>query len=128
MNPFKTNYFIHAANLLLLVGYSLSDILLLRLLTAAASLIAIPYFALQPAPMWVPISWNTVLAAINLFQSWRIFVKRRTAKLTPGEENLRQPAFPSFLPPKVLEVGSPLTSQAARGARLRQPVCDRPIC
>ena len=90
MNPFKPNLFSHAANLLLLVGYSLSDVLWLRLLAAVSSLIVIPYFVLQPVPMWTPIGWNAVLVAVNLFQSWRLFAERRAAKLTPQAADLRQ--------------------------------------
>lgn len=97
MNSFKSNYFIHIANVLLLAGYSVRDILWLRLLTAVSSLIAIPYFALQPAPLWVPMIWNMVFAAINLFHSWRLFVERRPVELTPEEEGVRQLAFPRLV-------------------------------
>jgi hypothetical protein len=48
MNSYEPNYFLAAANVLFLVGYSVRDILWLRLLAAAASLIAIPYYAVQP--------------------------------------------------------------------------------
>jgi hypothetical protein len=48
VNP---NYFIHAANVLLLVAYTVRDILWLRLFALASSLIAMPYFALQPTPL-----------------------------------------------------------------------------
>src|SRR5271157_5419473 len=95
MNP---NYFIHAANVLLLVAYSVRDILWLRLFALASSLIAIPYFALQPTPMWVPLSWTFIFAAINLFQSWRLFLERRPVKLTPEEEEVRRLVFRD-LPP-----------------------------
>jgi hypothetical protein len=49
MDSVNPNFFIHAANVLLLVAYSVRDILWLRLFAVAASLIAIPYFVLQPA-------------------------------------------------------------------------------
>jgi CRP-like cAMP-binding protein len=61
------SYFLHAANILLLVAYSVRDILWLRLFAVAASLIALPYFILQPEPLWEPImqilsigAWTTV--------------------------------------------------------------------
>jgi hypothetical protein len=56
MDSVNPNYFIHAANVLLLVAYSVRDILWLRLFAVAASLIAIPYFVLQPATLWAPLS------------------------------------------------------------------------
>lgn len=71
----------------------------LRLFAVASALIAIPYFVLQPAPLWVPIAWSSVFAGINLFQSWRLFVERRPVKLTPEEEEVRRLAFED-LPPK----------------------------
>jgi len=43
MNSYESSYLLAAANVLLLVGYSVRDVLWLRLLGAAAALIAIPY-------------------------------------------------------------------------------------
>jgi hypothetical protein len=104
MNSFNPNYFIHAANVLLLVAYSVRDILWLRLFAVAASLISIPYFVLQPTMLWAPLSWSVVFAAINLLQSWRLFIERRPVKLTPEEEEIRQLVFRDLPPRKVLQV------------------------
>jgi len=114
MSSSSPNYFIHAANLLLLVAYSVRDILWLRLFALASSLIAIPYFALQPTPMWAPFTWSVVFAAINLFQSWRLFLERRPVKLTSDEEEVRRLAFRDLPPRKVLQVlsiGSWITAE-----------------
>jgi len=104
MGPFKPSYFLHAANILLLVAYSVRDILWLRLFAVAASLIALPYFILQPEPLWEPIIWSSVFAAINLLQSWRLFVERRPVKLTPEEEEIHRLAFPDLPSRKVLQL------------------------
>jgi Popeye protein conserved region len=104
MELFNPSYFLHAANILLLVAYSVRDILWLRLFSVAASLIALPYFILQPEPLWEPIIWSSVFAAINSFQSWRLFVERRPVKLTPEEQEIRQLAFPDLPPRKVLQI------------------------
>src|ERR1700745_2865416 len=104
MGPFNPSYFLHAANILLLVAYSVRNILWLRLFSVAASLIALPYFILQPEPLWEPIIWSSVFAAINSFQSWRLFVERRPVKLTPEEEEIRRIAFPDLSPRKVLQI------------------------
>jgi Popeye protein conserved region len=101
MNP---NYFIHAANVLLLVAYSVRDILWLRLFAVGASLISIPYFLLQPTKLWAPLSWSVVFAAVNLFQSWGLFIERRPVKLTPDEEDIRRLVFRDLPPRKVLQV------------------------
>ena len=104
MNSFSSNYFIHAANVLLLVAYSVRDILWLRLFAVGASLILIPYFVLQPTTLWAPLSWSVVFAAINLLQSWRLYVERRPVQLTAEEEEIRRLVFRDLPPRKVLQV------------------------
>ncbi|HEY6970686.1 MAG TPA: cyclic nucleotide-binding domain-containing protein, partial [Candidatus Angelobacter sp.] len=104
MSSFNPNYFIHGANILLFVAYSVHDILWLRLLAVASALMAMPYFILQPTPLWTPLAWSAVFAAINMFQSWRLFLERRPIKLTPEEEEVRVLAFRHLPPRKVLQV------------------------
>jgi hypothetical protein len=100
----NANLFIHAANILLLSAYSVRDILWLRLFALSSSLIAIPYFALQPTPQWAPIGWSVLFAGINVFQSWRLLLERRPVKLTDEEEEVRRIAFPDLSPRKILQV------------------------
>lgn len=122
MVSFNPNYFLHAANILLLVAYSVRDILWLRLFAVASGMISIPYFVLQPSPLWVPISWTVVFAGINLVQSYRLFVERRPVQLTADEEMIRDLAFKDLPPRKVLQllsVGSWTTISA--GERLIEP-------
>ena len=104
MNSFNANYFIHAANILLLVAYSVRDILWLRLFAVGAALISIPFYVLQPTTLWAPLLWSAVFAAINLFQSWRLFLERRPVKLTPEEEEVRRLVFRDLPPRKILQV------------------------
>jgi cyclic nucleotide-binding protein len=98
------DYFIHAANVLLLVAYSVRDVLWLRLFAVAASVIAIPFYVMQPVVLWAPLAWSVVFAGINLFQSWLLFMERRPIKLTGEEEEIRQIAFQDLPPKKVLQV------------------------
>ena len=119
MNSFNPNYFIHAANILLLVAYSVRDILWLRLFAVAAALISIPFYVLQPTTLWAPLLWSAVFAAINLFQSWRLFLERRPVKLTPEEEEVRRLVFRDLPPRKVLQVlGIGFWTTAETGERL----------
>lgn len=90
--------------MLLFLAYSVRDILWLRLLALASALMAIPYFVLQPVPLWAPLGWSAVFAAINLFQSWRLFLERRPVKLTAEEEEVRRLVFRDLSPRKVLQV------------------------
>jgi CRP-like cAMP-binding protein len=87
-----------------LIAYSVRDILWLRLFAVGAALISIPYFVLQPTTLWAPLSWSVVFAAINLLQSWRLFMERREVKLTPEEEDIRRLVFRDLPPRKVLQV------------------------
>lgn len=113
------NFFLNLANVILVVGYSVRDILWLRLLAAASSFIAMPYFFLQPKPLWTPIIWSALFACINLFQSWRLYLERRPVQLTQEEEEVRRLAFPDLAPRKVLQVVElGLWTNEEKGARL----------
>src|SRR6516162_10502510 len=96
--------FINVANIMMRLAYTVRDILWLRLLAVSSSLIAIPYFALQPTPQRVPIGWSVIFAGINLFQSWRLFLERRPVKLTPEEDEVRRLVFRDLPPRKVLQI------------------------
>ena len=104
MSSLHPDYFVHAANVLLLVAYSVRDILWLRLFAVAASLIAMPYYVLQPTLLWPPLIWSGVFAAIKLYQSWRLYLERRPVKLTPEEEEVRRLVFRDLAPRKVLQI------------------------
>jgi len=121
------DYFIHAANILLLIAYSVRDVLWLRLFAVAASLIAIPYYVLHPTMLWAPLWWSVVFAAINLFQSWLLFIERRPVQLTAEEEEVRRLAFQDLPPRKVLQVlsiGSWITAEAGEHLRERGNIPD----
>ena len=104
MTNFSPDYFIHVANILLLVAYSVRDILWLRLFAVGASVVSIPYFLLQSTTLWAPLAWTVVFAVINLLQSWRLFIERQPIKLTAEEEEVRRLVFQDLPPRKVLHV------------------------
>jgi hypothetical protein len=104
MTSLNPNWFIHGANILLLVAYSVRDVLWLRLFAVASALVAIPYFLLQPEPLWAALAWSALFAVINSFQSARLILERRPIKLTPEEEKVRQLVFRDLPPRKVLQV------------------------
>ncbi len=102
----SVNAFIHTANILLLVAYSVTDLLWLRVFAVASSVIALPYFMLQPTPQRAPIAWTVVFAVINSFQAYRLYLQRRPVTLTGEEEDIRRLAFPDLAPRTFLEVFS----------------------
>ena len=78
------DYLVHLSNIMLLVSYSVRDILWLRWFAVAAALINIPYFLLQGTVLWPPVLWALVFTAINLFQIARIYLERRPIVLSAG--------------------------------------------
>jgi hypothetical protein len=104
MSSFNLDYLIHAANILLLTAYSVRNILWLRFLAVASSLAAMPYFLLQPTPLWAAFGWSVLFTGINIFQASRLLLERRPVKLTAEEEEVRRLAFRELAPRKVLEL------------------------
>jgi Popeye-like protein len=98
MNMQLADYLVHLSNILLLVSYSVRDILWLRWFAVGAALINIPYFLLQGTVLWPPVLWALVFTAINLFQITRIYLERRPVILSADERKLYDLGFQSLRP------------------------------
>jgi signal transduction histidine kinase len=98
------DYLVHFSNILLLVAYSVRDILWLRWFAVAAALTNIPYFLVQDNVLWPPVLWATVFTAINLFQIARIYMERRPVVLSADEQALYDLAFRSLRPREFLSL------------------------
>jgi hypothetical protein len=96
MHP--TDYLVHFSNVLMLVAYSVTDILWLRWFAVAAALTNIPYFLVQPTRLWPPVVWALVFTIINLYQIVRIYLERRPVTLSDDEQTLYDLAFRSLRP------------------------------
>jgi len=90
------DYLVHFSNILLLVAYSVRDILWLRWFAVAAALTNIPYFLLQGTVLWPPILWALVFTAINLYQIARLYLERRPVVLSEDEQKLYDLGFRSL--------------------------------
>ena len=88
MSDQLVNYLVHFSNVLMLVSYSVRDILWLRWFAVAAALTNIPYFLLQQNKLWPPVIWALVFTAINLYQILRIYSERRPVVLSEDEQKL----------------------------------------
>ena len=82
VNTQIAEYLVHFSNILMLVAYSVRDILWLRWFAVAAALTNIPYFLFRPERLWPPVVWALVFTAINLFQIVRIYLERRPVTLS----------------------------------------------
>ncbi|MGH7309997.1 MAG: Crp/Fnr family transcriptional regulator [Candidatus Rokuibacteriota bacterium] len=90
------DYLVHFSNVLLLVSYSVREILWLRWFAVAAALTNIPYFLLQGTVLWPPVLWALVFTAINLYQIARIYHERRPVVLSADEQALYDLGFRSL--------------------------------
>ena len=98
MNVQPVDYLVHFSNVLLLVAYSVRDILWLRWFAVAAALTNIPYFLVQGTVLWPPVLWALVFTAINLFQIARIYLERRPVVFSMDEQKLYDLSFRSLRP------------------------------
>jgi CRP-like cAMP-binding protein len=89
---------VHFSNVLLLIAFSVRDILWLRWFAVAAALTNVPYFVLQRHILWPPILWGLVFMAINLYQIVRIYLERRPVRFSEDEQTLYDMAFKSLRP------------------------------
>jgi hypothetical protein len=98
MDIHALNYLVHFSNILLVVSYSVRDILWLRWFAVAAALTNIPYFLLQDIVLWPPVLWALVFTAINLYQIVRLYLERRPIVLSQDEQKLYDLGFRSLRP------------------------------
>jgi hypothetical protein len=100
----SADYLAHASNVLLLVSYSVRDMLWLRWFAVAAAFIVMPYYLMQPQVLWPPVFWGAVFAVINLVQIARIYAERRPVVLGADEQRLYDLAFRSLRPREFLSL------------------------
>ncbi|WFE89226.1 cyclic nucleotide-binding domain-containing protein [Roseibium porphyridii] len=79
---------VNVANVIYLFSYSVRDIFWLRILTLVGISLLMPYYYLQPSPLWAPIGWNTFFFCINLYWIARLLAEMRPAPFTNEEQRL----------------------------------------
>lgn len=92
----QLDVFDDAGNFVFVAAYLVKDILWLRILSIIGTLLVLPYYLLQPEPLWTPTFWAFIFIGINLFRAGQIFLDRRPAKLTEDETALYNQAFSSL--------------------------------
>ena len=96
MSVHPADYLVHFSNVLLLVSYSVRDILWLRWFAVAAALTAVPYYLVQANVLWPPVLWALVFVVINLYQIVRLYLERRPVVLSADEQKLYDLGFQSL--------------------------------
>lgn len=90
---------IHVANVLYLLSYMVRDILWLRMLSVLAGLCLMPYYChCGNEPLWAPISWNALFAAVNVFQIILLVGERWPRSLTTQQRQIHETIFPELSP------------------------------
>src|SRR5262245_20613273 len=92
------DFLVHFSNVLLLVSYSVRDMLWLRWFAVAAAVVEIPYFLVQHEVLWPPVIWAVVFIAINLYRIALIYMERRPVVLSKDEQALYDLGFQSLNP------------------------------
>jgi hypothetical protein len=101
-------FFNTAANLIFIGAYWVKDILWLRVLSIVGSLVILPYYYLQPEPLWEPMMWSFVYMAIHGFRAWGIIQERRPVEFSDEENTLYKKTFDNLSPQqfkKILKIG-----------------------
>lgn len=88
----------NAAYVFILASYLMRDILLLRTFAVIATMGIVPYYLLQPDPLWTCIAWNVAFAAINIFWIVRLLLERRPVHFSPEEKQIYDSSLRSLKP------------------------------
>jgi len=83
---------------MLVVSYSVRDILWLRWFAVGAAVANLPYYLAQTTVLWPPVIWGGVFMLINLYQIARIYLERRPVVLSPDEQQLYDLGFKALRP------------------------------
>lgn len=95
---------IHVANVLYCISYAVRSIFWLRVLTVIAASMLIPYFYIQPEPLYAPICWNLLFIGLNLFQIGWLLWEQRPIKLTEDQQKLYDLIFHVISPREMLRL------------------------
>ncbi len=98
MNMQPVEYLVHFSNLMLLVSYSVRDMLWLRWFAVGAAIANLPYYLSQTTVLWPPVIWGAVFMLINLYQIARIYLERRPVVLSADEQQLYDLGFRALRP------------------------------
>ena len=95
----------HLAFGLIAFSFLVKDILYLRLVSILASLFSVFYNWVIPVePMWIPIGWNFVFVALNLYHIAVLMYEKRPVKMNDKNAELYETLFKDMTPVEYLKV------------------------
>ena len=95
----------HLAFGLIAFSFLVKDIMYLRILSIVASLFSVLYnWVIPPEPMWIPIGWNFVFVAINVWNIAIIIYEKRPVKMDAKNTELYETLFSAMTPVEYLKI------------------------
>ena len=95
----------HLAFGLIAFSFIVKDILYLRFVSILASLFSVFYNWVIPVePMWIPIGWNFVFVALNLYHIAVLMYEKRPVKMNDKNAELYETLFKDMTPVEYLKV------------------------
>ena len=95
----------HLAFGLIAFSFLVKDILWLRIVSIVASLFSVFYNWVIPVePMWIPIGWNFVFVALNLYHIAIIVYEKRPVHMSPKHKELYETMFKDLTPVEFLKI------------------------
>ena len=95
----------HLAFGLIAFSFLVKDILYLRFVSLLASLFSVFYnFYIPVEPMWLPIGWNFVFVALNLYHIAVIIYEKRPVQMSPKHKELYETMFNDMTPVEFLKI------------------------
>ena len=95
----------HLAFGLIAFSFLVKDILYLRFLSILASLFSVFYnFYIPVEPMWLPIGWNFVFVALNLYHIAVIIYEKRPVQMSPKHKEIYETMFNDMTPVEFLKI------------------------
>ena len=95
----------HLAFGLIAFSFLVKDILWLRIVSIVASLFSVFYNWVIPVePMWIPIGWNFVFVALNLYHIAVLVYEKRPVHMSPKHKELYETMFKDLTPVEFLKI------------------------
>ena len=95
----------HLAFGLIAFSFLVKDILWLHIVSILASLFSVFYNWVIPVePMWIPIGWNFVFVALNVYHIAVIIYEKRPIKMEPKDKELYETLFKDLSPVEYLKI------------------------